>query len=68
MLERVCGHTCALNSKALEVLGITKDTPIDVYEGGTVEKDDAVLEGLYQEGYREGERIKAFLRSSCVTL
>lgn len=40
MLERVCGHTCALNSKALEVLGITKDTPIDVYEGGTVEKDE----------------------------
>ena len=28
---------------------------------GTVEKDAAVLEELYQEGYRAGERIKAFL-------
>ena len=40
MLERVCGHTCALNSKALEMLGLTKETPVDFYEGGTVEKDE----------------------------
>ena len=39
MLERVCGHTCALNTKALEILGITDDTPIDFYEGGTIERD-----------------------------
>ena len=39
MLERVCGHTCALNSKALEILGINDDTPVDFYEGGTIERD-----------------------------
>ena len=38
MLERVCGHTCALNSKALELLGITDETPVDFYEGGTIER------------------------------
>ena len=40
MLERVCGHTCALNTKALEMLGITDDTPVDFYEGGTIERDE----------------------------
>lgn len=36
MLERVCGHTCALNTKALELLGIGKNHP-QIYEGGTIE-------------------------------
>ena len=36
VLERVCGHTCALNSKALELLGIGKGSP-QIYEGGTIE-------------------------------
>ncbi|MBR5981376.1 MAG: amidohydrolase family protein, partial [Firmicutes bacterium] len=40
MLERVCGHTCALNTKALEILGITDETPVDFYEGGTIERDE----------------------------
>lgn len=40
MLERVCGHTCALNSKAMEILGITDDTPVDFYEGGTIERGE----------------------------
>lgn len=36
VLERVCGHTCALNTKALEMLGIGKNHP-QIYEGGTIE-------------------------------
>ena len=40
MLERVCAHTCVLNSKALELLGIDRNTPVDVFPGGTVEKDE----------------------------
>ena len=50
MLERVCGHTCALNSKALEILGITEDTPVDFYEGGTIERGaDGKLNGYITE-------------------
>ncbi len=36
VLERVCGHTCTLNTKALEMLGIGKNHP-QIYEGGTIE-------------------------------
>lgn len=35
--------------------------PAVVNGTGTVEKDDAVLEGLYREGYENGGRIRAFL-------
>jgi predicted amidohydrolase YtcJ len=36
VLERVCGHTCVTNTKALELLGIGKNNP-QIYEGGTIE-------------------------------
>lgn len=38
ILERVCGHICAVNSKAITMKGITKDTPIP--RGGTIEFDE----------------------------
>ena len=51
MLERVCGHTCALNSKALELLGITDQTPVDHFAGGTVGHDpDGRVNGYMTEG------------------
>jgi len=37
-LTRVCGHMIVLNSMALELCGITKDTPNP--EGGVIDKDD----------------------------
>lgn len=38
ILERVCGHICAVNSKALEMKNVTKDTPAP--RGGTIELDE----------------------------
>lgn len=38
ILERVCGHICAVNSKALAMKNITKDTPPP--RGGTIECDE----------------------------
>lgn len=37
ILERVCGHICAVNSKALAMKNITKETPAP--RGGTIEYD-----------------------------
>lgn len=37
ILERVCGHVCAVNSKVLELAGITKETKV---RGGTIERDE----------------------------
>jgi len=38
MLRRVCGHICVVNSKALEIAGITKDTPDP--DGGKIDRDE----------------------------
>jgi predicted amidohydrolase YtcJ len=38
MLTRVCGHLITLNSKALDIAGITKDTPDP--PGGTVDRSE----------------------------
>ncbi|MFX0210273.1 MAG: amidohydrolase [Candidatus Hodarchaeota archaeon] len=37
-LTRVCGHLCLVNSKALQILGITADTPDP--EGGSIDRDE----------------------------
>lgn len=38
MVRRTCGHICAVNSKALEMAGVTKDTPDP--EGGKIGRDE----------------------------
>ena len=38
VITRTCGHTCVVNSKALELIGVTKDTP--QVEGGRYEVDE----------------------------
>lgn len=38
MVKRTCGHICAVNSKALEMAGVTKDTPDP--EGGKIGRDE----------------------------
>jgi len=39
ILRRVCGHICVVNSKALEIAGITRDTPDP--EGGKIDRDES---------------------------
>lgn len=39
ILERVCGHVVTVNSKVLELMGVTKDSP--QFPGGTWEKDES---------------------------
>lgn len=49
VLERVCGHTCAVNTKALEMLGIGKNSP-QIYEGGVIEfEEDGNPSGYFTE-------------------
>jgi len=48
-LARVCGHACVVNSAALKVAGITKDTPNP--PSGTIDKDERTGEptGILRE-------------------
>jgi predicted amidohydrolase YtcJ len=49
VLERVCGHTCAVNTKVLELLGIGKNNP-QIYDGGTIEfEEDGNPSGYFTE-------------------
>ncbi len=55
-------NACVAKAKELEKEGrCLIVAPAAVRGTGTVEKDDAVLEALYREGYETGGRIKAFL-------
>jgi predicted amidohydrolase YtcJ len=59
---RTCGHISALNSKALEVLGISRDTPNP--EGGEISR--------YENGeptgvLKESAHMEAFQESRCST-
>ncbi len=45
---RACGHCCVVNSRALELMGVTKETQQP--EGGFFEKDpDGELNGIFRE-------------------
>lgn len=50
IVKRTCGHVCAVNSKALEMAGVTADTPDP--EGGRIGRDkDGAPDGiLYENG------------------
>ena len=49
---RACGHIIAVNSKALEVMGVTKDTP-DPF-GGHIDKDEKGEPlGIFREAARD---------------
>ncbi|WP_459129313.1 amidohydrolase [Guggenheimella bovis] len=47
VLDRVCIHICAANTKAIELLGLTGDSP--QYEGGTFEIEDGYPNGIFKE-------------------
>lgn len=76
MITRACGHCCVLNSRALEICGITKDTP--PVEGGSVGMEYGEPDGrLYDNAINLAdpfipapgkEEIKDMIRLACRTL
>ena len=73
---RACGHAMAVNSKALEILGITGDTPQVpggeiVMEGGQpngVLLDNAMFAAYAAIPVPDREEIKKMLRAACALL
>ena len=51
MISRACGHCCAVNSKALELIGITADTQPP--EGGDIGFDNGEPNGLFFDNAME---------------
>ena len=76
MITRACGHCCVVNSRVLEIAGITDDTPSP--EGGTVGREDGVLDGrLYDNAMDlltpfiplpDKEELKDMIRLACRAL
>ncbi len=70
---RACGHALAVNSKALELLGITGET--EVPDGGAVGMEDGVPNGLFFDNAMDlilsaipapgKEEVKHMLRLAC---
>ena len=70
---RACGHALVVNSKALEILGITADTP--QIPGGEIVMEDGVPNGIRFDNAMDlvygavpapgKEDIKAMLRAAC---
>ena len=73
---RACGHALAVNSKALELLGITEKT--EVPEGGDIPLDQGIPNGLFFDNAMDlvlpaiappdKKELKAMLRSACAAL
>ena len=75
-IVRACGHCLVVNSKALELLGITEETPQPI--GGNIGIEDGVLNGRFDDNAMdlvyeqipvpEKDEIKHMLRSACKAL
>ena len=73
---RACGHALVVNSRALEILGITADTA--QIEGGEIVMENGVPNGLFFDNAMDlileaipapgKEEIKDMLRSACAAL
>ena len=71
-ITRACGHCLVVNSKALELLGITEDTPSP--EGGVIGKENGVLDGRLYDNAMDlvsaalpapsKEELKMYLRTA----
>ena len=59
MLTRACGHCCVVNSRVLEIAGITGDTPSP--EGGNIGKENGVPDGRLYINMRSyhGQGVRA---------
>lgn len=75
-ITRACGHCLVVNSKALELLHITEETPS--LEGGVIGKEDGVLDGRFYDNAMDlitaafpapsKEEVKQMLRVACKKL
>ena len=75
-VNRACGHALAVNSKALEILGITADTP--QVEGGSIVMEAGEPNGIFFDNAMDlvlraipdpdKEEIKDMLRAACAYL
>lgn len=75
-ITRACGHALSVNSKALEILGITADTP--QVEGGQIVMENGVPNGVFLDNAMElvqaaipdpgKEDLKNMLRTGCKAL
>ena len=73
---RACGHALVLNSKAIDLLGITADTPQP--EGGQIVLENGVPNGIFFDNAMEPiyesipapgrEELKNMIRSACKAL
>lgn len=73
---RACGHALAVNSKALELLGITADAP--AVEGGLIGMEKGQLNGLFFDNAMElvyaaipapaKDDVKDMIRTACIRL
>ena len=73
---RACGHALSVNSKALELLGITRETP--QMEGGQIVMENGQPNGVFLDNAMDlvydavpapdKEDVKAMLRSACKAL
>ena len=65
---RACGHIIVCNSKALEVMGVTKDTP-DPF-GGQIDRDENALLEYMMTGDIKGQKSFCFagfmFRKDCI--
>ena len=76
MITRACGHCCAVNSRTLELAGITADTPSP--EGGRIGMENGIPDGrLYDNAISlvsrlipepDREEIKDMIRLACRAL
>ena len=76
LITRACGHCCVVNSRVLELAGITEETPSP--EGGTVGRENGVPDGrLYDNAMDlltpfiplpDKEELKNMIRLACRAL
>lgn len=76
MLTRACGHCCVVNSKVLELAGITENTPSP--DGGSIGRENGILDGrLYDNAIDlltpfiplpDKEELKDMIRLACKAL
>ena len=76
LISRACGHCCVVNSRALELAGISPDTPSP--EGGRIGAENGVPDGrLYDNAIElvsacipepDKEEIKDMIRRACRAL
>ncbi len=76
LITRACGHCLVLNSKALELTGVTLDTPVP--DGGSIGRENGALDGRFFDnamGFAYSkvpvpgkEEIKAKILKACEAL